>query len=301
MNEENIERNSLQAWVLAARPKTLTAALIPIFVACAMAWLDGTFQMLPAIVCVAFASLMQIASNLINDLYDYLKGTDGEDRLGPLRATAQGWITPAAMRMGIAVTVVLACAAGCILIAQSGLWLMAVGAACVVFAFLYTTVLSYYGLGDLLVLVFFGLVPVTATYYLQAGNITTEVWLCAFACGIVIDTLLVLNNFRDRDTDKQAGKRTLIVLAGETFGKYFYLALGIAACIMSAALAFFGMIAAALLPLLYLPLHIKTWRTMIGLWQGRGLNAVLGMTSRNMFLYGMLLTVGILLSAIVTV
>ena len=118
INEENVRQNSLKAWYLAARPKTLTAALIPVIVACALALHDDTFKTGAAVVCAVFASLMQIASNLVNDLYDFMKGTDGYDRLGPKRATAQGWITPAAMKGGIIAVMALACAAGFILVSH---------------------------------------------------------------------------------------------------------------------------------------------------------------------------------------
>ena len=295
MNDVDLRTNSLKAWVLAARPKTLTAALIPVAVACAMAWADGAFKLFPAAVCCVFAALMQIASNLINDLYDFLKGSDREDRLGPKRAAAQGWITPKAMRIGIAVTIVLACLCGCMLVCSTGLWLVVLGAACVVFAFLYTTLLSYLGLGDLLVLVFFGLVPVTATYYIQTSCLGWQIWICAVACGLLIDTLLVLNNFRDRDADSISGKRTLVVKLGARFGKALYLWLGIAACVLVLSLALAGRYAAALLPLAYLWPHVSVWRTMARIDHGRELNRVLGMTSRNMAIFALLLVVGLCL------
>lgn len=293
MNEDNVKVNSAKAWYLASRPKTLTAAMIPVIVACAMAYADGSFKVVPAVVCAVFAGLMQIASNLINDLYDFTKGSDREDRLGPRRAMAQGWITPTAMRVGIVAVLTVACVCGCLLVSQAGLWLVAVGGACVVFAFLYTTVLSYHGFGDVLVLVFFGWVPVLATYYLQTGTLNVAAAVCATACGVVIDTLLTLNNFRDRDADTKSGKRTLVVEFGAKFGSRLYLGLGIAACLLCLLLLFFGKPLAALLPLLYLAAHISTWRTMVGIDHGRELNRVLGMTSRNMFLFGLLLAAGL--------
>lgn len=296
MNEENVRCNSAKAWFLAARPKTLTAAMIPVVIACAMAYADGCFKWFPAVACCVFAGLMQIASNLINDLYDFLKGSDREDRLGPKRATAQGWITPTAMRVGIIAVVTAACVIGCLLVKAAGIWLVALGGACVVFAFFYTTQLSYLGLGDLLVLVFFGLVPVTATYYLQTNQINISIIICALSCGVVIDTLLVLNNFRDREADKISGKHTLIVTFGENFGKWFYLFLGIAACALTFVLAIQGRYFAAILPLLYLFPHFKTWRIMVEINKGKELNRVLGMTSRNMAIFGLLLAIGIILS-----
>lgn len=292
MNDNKVKCNSLKAWFLAARPKTLTAAVVPVVVACAMAYADGSFRWLPSVICAVFAGLMQVASNFINDLYDFLKGSDREDRLGPRRATAQKWITPTAMRVGIVCVVTLACVAGCMLVSQAGLWLVVLGGACVVFAFLYTTLLSYHGLGDLLVVVFFGLVPVTATYYLQTSTINIPVIISAVACGVVTDTLLVLNNFRDREADRISGKHTLVVTFGEKFGEQLYLLLGFAACALALSLLAWGKCFAAFLPLLYLLPHILTWRTMVGINRGRELNRVLGMTSRNMAFFGILFAAG---------
>ena len=164
---KDIRRNSAHAWLLAARPKTLTAALIPVMLGSGLAFSDGAFQVPQAVLCLLFACIMQIAANFINDLYDYQKGTDREDRLGPRRACAEGWITPRAMRMGIGLTLLIACLCGLGLLYLSwgelphGGWeLIAVGVTCILFAFLYTTYLSYRGWGDLLVLVFFGFIPV---------------------------------------------------------------------------------------------------------------------------------------------
>ena len=139
---EEAKRNSLYAWILSARPKTLTGAITPVMIGSALAYMDGHFQWLPALICCLFASLMQIAANFINDLFDYLKGTDREDRLGPERACAQGWISPKAMRNGIIITVLFACLIGSSLLFYAGWELIIVGLLCVLFAFLYTTALS---------------------------------------------------------------------------------------------------------------------------------------------------------------
>ena len=279
---------NLKYWILAARPKTLTAALIPVCTATALAFAQGHGRWLPAVVCMLFAALMQIAANFINDLFDFKKGTDREDRLGPERACAQGWITPQAMKRGIGVMLVLACVVGCCLLPYGGWVLVGIGLACVVFAFLYTTLLSYMGCGDVLVWVFFGLVPVCGTYYVQAQMLTPAVWWLAVACGLVIDTLLVLNNYRDREQDAQSGKRTLIVALGERFGSMFYLLQGVAGYACVAALAIYGHTWAAVLPALYLVPHFMTWRTMTTIRYGRELNRVLGLTSRNMLIFAVL-------------
>ena len=295
MNENNVKRNSPKAWLLAIRPKTLSAAVIPVAVACAMAYADGGFKLFPAVVCMIFAALMQIASNLINDIYDFMHGSDREDRLGPKRATAQGWISPTAMRVGIVFVVTLACLCGCLLVREAGMWLVFLGGACVLFAFLYTTLFSYIGLGDLLVLAFFGIVPVTATYYLQTSEINISIIICAVACGMVTDTLLVLNNYRDRDTDRRDGKRTLIALLGEPFGRYLYLLTGLTAWALCACFLAEGRTWAFVLPALYVPLHVLTWRRMAAIRSGRELNAILGQTSRNMLIFALLLSIGLMM------
>lgn len=290
-----VRRNSLQAWILAARPKTLTAALIPVATATALAYAENHLQWIPAILCVLFAALMQIAANMINDLYDFRKGTDREDRLGPERACAQGWISPSAMQRGIMVMLTLACLTGCGLLPYGGTGLIGIGIACVVFAFLYTTLLSYMGGGDLLVWIFFGFVPVCGTYYVQAHTLTPSVWLLGAACGLASDTLLVLNNYRDRAEDAISGKRTLIVVWGEKFGSAFYLLQGIVAYICVAFLAFYGHTWSCILPLFYLLPHFLTWRKMVQIHQGKALNRILGLTSRNMLTFALLIVLSLLL------
>lgn len=296
MKENVVKQNSLRAWFLAARPKTLSAALVPVVVAAALAWAEGHFRPVPVVLCLVFAALMQVAANFINDLLDFRKGTDREDRLGPERACAQGWVTPAAMRRAIAAVLVLACAAGCGLLFYGGWWLVLVGAACVVFAFLYTTLLSYCGLGDVLVWLFFGFVPVLGTYYVQAGALSPSAWWLAAACGLVIDTLLVVNNYRDRDTDRATGKRTLIVALGEPFGRWFYFAQGVMGYVCAALSALDGHTWVALLPLFYVLPHFLTWRKMVQIRSGRALNRTLGFTSRNILLFGFLVAVSLLLA-----
>ena len=179
-----IRTNSPKAWLLAARPKTLTAAFIPVLLGSALAFSDRMFETVPALLCLLFAFFMQIAANFINDLFDFQKGTDREDRLGPKRACAEGWITPRAMRMGICVTLTFACLCGLGVLFTTwgnlphGGWeLVLLGVVCLLFAFLYTTVLSYHGWGDVLVLVFFGFIPVGGTYYVQTGELNMDVLL----------------------------------------------------------------------------------------------------------------------------
>ena len=203
-----MKTNSLSAWILAVRPYSLGNSVILVLIGSALAWTDRGFHWLPAVLCLAFALLMQCTANLVNDLWDFLKGADQPDRLGPDRAFAKGYITLGAMKAGIAGFTLAACAAGVALLVWAlhagalryGGWeLVAAGAACIVFAWFYTAgpyPLAYHGLGDAAVILFFGLVPVGFTYYIQTGAWTPEVLVAALACGLVIDTMLMINDRR---------------------------------------------------------------------------------------------------------
>lgn len=170
--------------------------------------------------------------------------------------------------------------------------MVAVGLACVFFCFLYTTRLSYLGLGDVLVLVFFGLVPVCCTYYVclpwNHQTVTRDVVLHSLVCGLVIDTLLLVNNYRDRDNDRRDGKRTLVVRIGPTATEWLYLLLGFA------PLAYIFLTGHGYLALAYLPFHLLAWRDMRRIHHGRPLNIILGRTARNMLLYGLFTTLSII-------
>lgn len=292
-----IAPNSVQAWLLAARPKTLTGAAVPVLIGGAAAASDrlSSFLWPPFLLCLAFAMLMQVAANFVNDYYDFKKGTDTAERLGPARACAQGWVTPRAMLAAIAIVFVLACGAGLPLILYGGWGMIAVGAGCMLFCVLYTTFFSYAGMGDLLVLLFFGLIPTGFTYYIQMHTITLPVVSLALASGLAIDCLLIVNNFRDRDTDAATGKHTLVVQWGARFALAHYLLCGVAAWLLCLPMLFSGHPWAFVLPVFYLLLHLHTWRRMKKIDHGRALNAMLGETSRNMLLFGLLLSAGLLL------
>ena len=299
---EKVKTNSPRAWLLAARPKTLTGAAVPVMMGLALAWADCQqggvqFRWLPALLCMGFALVMQIDANFINDYFDFQRGLDDETRLGPRRACAQGWVTSRAMQVAIALTTLVAALVGLPLVLYGGWTMVVVGALCVLFCFLYTTHLSYMGLGDLLVLVFFGLVPVCLTYYLQLNTVTIEVVCASLACGLVIDTLLVVNNYRDRDNDRRAGKKTLVVRMGAKRAEQFYLLLGLMAVCMGWVFLSNGRWLTAVLPLIYLVLHHRTAMKMQRIGQGKALNMVLGENARNMLIYGLLFAVGTVLGA----
>lgn len=295
---ETVQINSIKAWLLAARPKTLAGAATPVLLGCALAYANGWFQPVPALLCFLFAFLMQIDANFINDFFDYLKGSDREDRLGPERACAQGWITLDAMKKGIALTTMTACVVGFCLLFYSGLEMIPVGVLCILFAFLYTAgpyPLAYHGWGDVLVIIFFGFVPVGCTYYVMCHDWTWDVTITSLACGLIIDTLLMVNNYRDRDQDAKSGKKTIVVRLGAKAGQRLYLFLGLAAAWLCLLFIANGHIGAALLPQIYIVPHFKTWQRMVKINRGKELNSILGETSRNMLLFGVLLALGLML------
>lgn len=295
-----IKTNSIKAWILAARPKTLSAAAVPVFIGIALAIRDtmGHIQWMPALLCLLFAWVMQIDSNLVNDYFDFKHGNDGEDRLGPKRACAEGWITLSAMKYGIIATTLLGCLIGLPLIFFGGWQMVIVGICCVIFCFLYTTKLSYIGMGDVLVLLFFGIVPVCCTYYLalpeSQQTMTYEVFIYAVCCGLVVDTLLVVNNYRDCDNDRKAGKQTLIVKIGKRKAEQLYLLLGfipfavMVAGTINLTYTTNSMTSIALLYLIYIILHITTYHKMKHIRVGKQLNSILGKTARNILLYGII-------------
>lgn len=301
-----VKTNSVKAWLLATRPKTLSAAAVPVMIGTAFAWRNTSeqFNWIPAILCLLFAWIMQIDSNLVNDYFDFKKGNDDETRLGPKRACSEGWITSDAMVWGIIITTLLGCMTGIPLILYGGLEMVMVGIACVVFCFLYTTLFSYHGLGDILVLLFFGIIPVCCTYYvcmpLHQQIPTGEVIASSIACGLAIDALLIVNNYRDIDNDRSNGKITLAVRLGESKTRRLYESIGyIAAGIMIIRVFFDSYQTDKFIPtyaiyLIYIILHRQSYQEMKRINKGAKLNQVLGLTARNILVFGILSVAAIL-------
>lgn len=301
-----VKTNSVKAWLLATRPKTLSAAAVPVMIGTAFAWRNTSeqFNWIPAILCLLFAWIMQIDSNLVNDYFDFKKGNDDETRLGPKRACSEGWITSDAMVWGILITTLLGCMTGIPLILYGGLEMVMVGIACVVFCFLYTTLFSYHGLGDILVLLFFGIIPVCCTYYvcmpLHQQIPTGEVIASSIACGLAIDALLIVNNYRDIDNDRSNGKITLAVRLGESKTRRLYESIGYIAAGIMIILVFFDLyqidklIPTYALYLIYIILHRQSYKEMKRINKGAKLNQVLGLTARNILVFGFLSVTAIL-------
>ncbi len=287
-----------QAWILATRPKTLPAAAGPVLVGSALAFSDGLFTLLPALAAMLGALLLQIGSNFANDYFDFFKGVDTDERLGPTRVTATGLITPAELRWGMVIVFGLSALVGLYLIFVGGWPILAIGVAAIVAAIAYTGgpfPFGYHGLGEFFVFIFFGLVAVAGTYYVQALTVTWTAVLASVPVGALVTNILVVNNLRDIDTDASAGKRTLAVILGRNGTRVEYVALLTVAYAVPLGLVVSGQFSFwTLLPWLTLPLAVRLVRPIYG-EQGRALNATLAGTARLSLLFSLLFAVGILL------
>jgi 1,4-dihydroxy-2-naphthoate octaprenyltransferase len=288
----NDNTTNLRYWIEAARPKTLAASVSPVMLACALAFRDGVFQPTAALLCLFVALLSQVASNFANDYFDYKKGADTDERVGPERAVASGRISPAAMLMATVATLVLACMCGLGLLFFADAWLLFVGIAVALCVLGYSAgpfPLSYIGLGDVCVLLFYGVVPVCFTYYVQALEFSMLAFWLSLAVGCLSVNILIVNNYRDYEQDKAVGKRTSVVLLGRRFGRVHYIINGVLAAVFSIPLLpagggfwIYG------LYILFFILFLTTWSELFR-FQGRELNRTLGRTARNVFLYTLLL------------
>jgi len=286
---------SLRTWLLAARPKTLSAAVVPVVVGTGLALGQGMAVVWPALAALAGAVLIQIGTNLTNDYYDFRKGADTHERVGPTRVTQSGLIAPQSVLAAGAACFALAVVVGIFLVARGGWPFVIIGVASVLAGWAYTGgpyPLGYHGLGDLFVMVFFGLVAVPGTFYAQALRLVPAVWPAAVAIGATGTMILAVNNLRDLDTDARAGKRTLVVRFGRGFGRAEYVTLLLLALAMPVVIVAMGwsrwpvLLALLALPLAWPPLS-RVLRTT-----GAALNPALGTTARFQAAFGLLLAIG---------
>jgi 1,4-dihydroxy-2-naphthoate octaprenyltransferase len=290
------EISEREAWVLAARPKTLPAAVAPVAVGIGLAIHDGVFRPIPALAALAVALLLQIGVNLANDYYDFHRGVDGVERMGPTRVTQSGLIAPERVRLGMVMTFGAAAAIGAYLAISGGWPVLAAGAAAILTALAYSGgpfPLASHGLGDAAVFVFFGLVAVGGTYYVQAGQLRWMTATCAAPPGLLITAILVVNNLRDIVTDRAAGKTTLAVLLGEAGSRAEYIALLGAAYLIPPIMVLTDTLRVwGLAPLLTIPLAAILIREIYTL-SGRAMNKTLAGTARLALVYSLLFAIGI--------
>lgn len=285
----------LKSWIEATRPKTLAAAVVPIMVGAAEAYRQGSFAWFPVLICLAFALLVQIGTNMANDYFDHAKGADTEERVGPERMVSSGRIQPKTMLVATLAVFLLAFLIGLSLVSYRGWELLIVGIVSILFGYAYTGgpyPLAYHGLGDIFVIVFFGLVATGGTYYVVVGNLTPNVLLLGGSLGLLANNILVVNNYRDLVTDEKANKRTLVVRYGRSFALLQYVAQLMGANALLCVYAVKSGAYFALTSIVLLPLGILSWQRLPAL-RGRELNPLLGQTARLLLLFGILVSLGI--------
>ncbi len=287
----------MQAWLLAARPATLTAALVPVMVGAAVAFAEHGFALWPALAALFGAMAIQVGTNFANDVFDFEKGADTEDRLGPMRAVQAGLLTPGQMRQGMYVAFGLATVFGIYLTVVAGPVIILIGVASIISGIIYTAgpyPLAYVGLGDVFVMLFFGFVAVMGTTFVQTGTWPVLGALAAVPVGALSTGVLVVNNVRDREQDVRANKRTLAVRFGRRFAESEYLLLLVFSYAVPALLFYQGQGPQILLPLLSLPLGLILFGRLRNL-EGPPLNAVLAGTAKLSLVFGALLSLGLVL------
>ncbi|HNH26377.1 MAG TPA: 1,4-dihydroxy-2-naphthoate polyprenyltransferase [Anaerolineales bacterium] len=296
---ETNKPNMFQIWWLAIRPRTLPAAAAGVAMGSALAWHDGSFQLLPALAALLVALLLQVGSNVANDVFDFERGADTAERLGPVRVTQAGYLTPSQVKTGMVVIFAFAAVLGLYLATLRGWTVIWLGAAAILSAVAYTGgpyPLGYHGLGDVFVFLFFGLAAVAGTYFVQVGYVSPAAWWMAVPVGLIVTAILVVNNLRDLENDRKAGKRTLAVRFGEEGAKAEYLLLMLIAYLIVPVLVWMNIIPiGALLAWLSLPIAIRTLRTVFT-QKGKPLNVALAGTGQTAFLFSLFFWVGLLFS-----
>jgi 1,4-dihydroxy-2-naphthoate polyprenyltransferase len=287
----------LAAWALATRPRTLVAGFVPVAVGLAVSWkVQGSLAWFPALGTLIGALLIQIGTNLFNDAYDFKRGADTTERLGPARATQQGWLSPKAVMRGAIGCFALAFLVGLYLVSVAGWPLLVVGVVSLLAGYAYTGgpfPLAYHGLGDVFVLVFFGLVAVAGTVFVQTQVVPPLALVAGVPVGALGVALLAVNNVRDARTDAAANKRTLVVRLGIGFGKAEYVAMLLLSVAVPVGLWLSGLCSPfVLLAILAMPLAVPPLKLVVSA-SGPALNAALAGTARLQLVYGLLFAIGV--------
>ena len=292
------ELSKFQSWLLASRPKTLLASVVPVMVGTALAINVGKFNPLVTLVALICSLLIQIGTNFTNDLYDYHKGADTAQRKGPVRVLSAGLISVKEMKTGIVLTFLLAFILGLYLVYVGGIIILIIGVLSIFAGIAYTAgpyPLAYKGLGDIFVFMFFGLIGTMGTFYLQTNQLSMPAFLSSIPVGSLITNILVVNNFRDIEEDRAAGKNTLAVKLGKTFTQYQFIFLIVVSFIVPLLLfLFYGFEFWIFLPYLTLPVVFKTIAMLFTL-DGAQLNETLELTAKLSAIYGILFSAGLML------
>jgi 1,4-dihydroxy-2-naphthoate octaprenyltransferase len=296
-----VNASAWEIWIGAARPRTLPAAAAPVLLGSALAWHVGKFSPVAAALCFAFAVLVQIGTNFANDYYDFVKGADNADRVGPRRAVAAGLVSPATMRSAMIAVFTAAFLVGLGLLPWGGWPLLLIGIASIVCGVAYTGgpwPLGYLGLGDIFVFLFFGLIAVGATYFVQTGELNEQAVLAGSAIGALAANILVVNNYRDVVTDAAAGKRTLVVRFGRGFARAQFLGAWVIALGVPLAFVAQGHRRWLLLPWLLAPLAWTHTRRLRQSTMPAELIALLGDTGKILALYSLFFSASLVLERV---
>ena len=287
-----------ETWILASRPKTLLASAVPVIIGSSIAVFDHEFKPIAAFFALICSALIQIGTNFVNDLYDFLHGTDKKDRVGPTRVLAAGLVTPNEMKIAIIIIFGLSFLLGLYLVYIGGWIILLIGILSIMAGIAYTAgplPLAYNGLGDIFVFIFFGFVGTVGTYYVQALQLTPFVFWVSIPVGALITNVLVVNNYRDINEDKLNGKHTLAVKLGQKFTRLQYLVFTVISYAILLVVYFtYKQELIIFLPVLSLPLAIKLIK-MIYTLEGKELNKTLELTAKLSAIYGILFALGILL------
>ena len=294
-------KRQIKIWLECFRLRTLPVSLSGAIIAIGLAKWHHHFQWTPALLCLAFAVLAQIVSNTANEYFDFLQGTDKPGRVGPRRGVTEGDIKPTTLRNVTIGLLALAGVVGCCLIPYGGWWLLPVGIVIALAALAYSAgpyPLSYHGLGELMVFIFFGVVPVNLTYYVMALRFDPLVLLFSITIGLLGVNVLLVNNYRDVEDDRLAGKRTQTVMRGRPITAFAYLLNGYTGMAILAVFWFMIILGKGRLlplwtlaiPVLYLVMHTATWYCLKHR-DGAALNPLLGETARNMLIFTLLFTI----------
>ena len=293
-----MSKSKINNWILASRPRTLPAAVVPVMVGSALAIYQGIFFPVYSIIALLCSVLIQIGTNFTNDLYDHLKGSDTKERKGPLRVLASGLISVKEMKWGIFLVFFTAFLLGLYLVYSVGLIILWIGIFSIIAGLAYTAgpfPLAYNGLGDLFVFIFFGIVGTVGTYYLHAQQFSSLAFLISIPVGALITNILIVNNYRDIEEDRIAGKNTLAVLLGKEFSRYEYIFFILVSFFIPFLLHFkYDFNIWIFLPYITLPVAI-TLVKMIYIFTGTQLNKTLELSAKFSALYGLLLSIGIIL------